>query len=424
MIIFRKLPNGSTEQTIMPITRTITLRTRWPIVALGVFLLLAILLPHRAWSMLAVTFALLLALTYGWARVIVRGLTAERNLRWRWVSVGDKLSEQFTLHNHSWLPAFWVEVRDQSNVPGYRAAAIRSVDPQRKVTWHEQAICTQRGRYQLGPWSIHSSDPLGFFELQIKYAESEEIIIHPPILHNLPLNLPAGHGRGTTKRQRRTWRSTINVMSIRAYQPHDPLHHIDWKGSAKTGALQVKQFEQDSAGDVWLLLDMQQTVQLGSDSDSTEEQTILLAAALAARSLGANRQIGVAAYTNNPLLIAPSRSSDQRWHILHGLALISAESPTPLDKAILDLSQIVQSGAAIQIITPNLSNTWLPLLTNLTVRGCAVSVAVFDRASFDGRGNLAGIQSALTHMNIPFTVIRRGDIRPASVNKAGRSPSS
>ena len=61
----------------------------------------------------------------------------------------------------------------------------------------------------------------------------------------------------------------------------------------------VRQFDLDVSGDVWLLLDLQDSVQLGTGADGTEEHAVLLAASLAARAIQQNRAVGLATYSYN-----------------------------------------------------------------------------------------------------------------------------
>ncbi|MCP5010298.1 MAG: DUF58 domain-containing protein, partial [Aestuariibacter sp.] len=155
-----------------------------------------------------------------------RGLFATRRLRFGWVSVGDRLEEAFTLINESAIPALWVEVVDAANVPGYRTAVVRSVANYNSTRWRESAICERRGRYQLGPWTIRSSDPFGLFIVSRQYPASSEVIIHPPIHTGIPIPLPAGKSDGRIRTHKRAWQATTNAASVRDYQPADPYRRI------------------------------------------------------------------------------------------------------------------------------------------------------------------------------------------------------
>ena len=207
---------------------------------------------------------------------------------------GRPLGEEFTVINNAEVPALWVEIIDESNVPGYRAAVVRSVSPRNEIRWRESAVCLRRGQFHLGPWSIRTSDPFGIFTMTRRYPKSQEIIIHPPIHGQLPIPLPLGESSGRVRARQRSWQATVNAASVRDYQPHDPLRWIHWPTSARRGELFVRQFDLDAAGDIWILLDLKEDVQLGHEALSTEEHAVLLAASLAARAIRQNRAVGLA----------------------------------------------------------------------------------------------------------------------------------
>jgi uncharacterized protein (DUF58 family) len=272
----------------------IELRLRLPLILLAVLLLTAIFLPNRIWNTLLIGLGGLFLAAYLWVRALAQGLYAQRRLRFGWVAVGDQLEELFEIFNDSAVPALWVQVSDDSNVPGYRAAVVRSVGGGQVDRWRETAVCQQRGQFHLGPWQIRTSDPFGIFSLTQFYPVVNEIIIHPPVHGRLPVQLPSGESSGQQRVRHHSWQATLNAASVRPYQPQDPQRWIHWPISAHRDHLYVRQFDQDAAGDVWLLLDLQAESQLGRGANSTEEQAVLLAASLSARALRQNRAVGLA----------------------------------------------------------------------------------------------------------------------------------
>lgn len=399
------------RQTAVP-PPTITLRTssRLPLAGLALLLLAAILLPDRAWNTLLAGMGGLFAIAYIWARLLARGLHAERRLRFRWVAVGDRLSEEFTLANHSALPALWVEVIDESNVPGYRANIVYSLGYNSVGTWRQAAICQQRGQFRLGPWAIRSGDPLGIFTVTRRYPVSDEIIIHPPVHGNLPIPLPAGQSSGRVRARQHSWQATINAASVRGYHPNDPMRWIHWPTSARRDELFVRQFDLDAAGDIWILLDMETAVQLGDGIDGTEEHAVLLAASLAARALSQNRAVGLAAYGRTPQIVPAGRGQGQQWQILRALALVNADGEADLSPALQDLGRMVRRGAAAVIITANGRADWIPDLLTLGKRGVQSHAIILDRPSFGGEGNSSGLRQAIRQIGGHAHITHQGEV--------------
>jgi uncharacterized protein (DUF58 family) len=173
-------------------------------------------------------------------------------------------------------------------------------------------------------------------------------------------------------------------------------------------------------GDIWLVLDMQADVQLGKGLAGTEEQAVLIAAALAARALRQNRAVGLAGYGRQPQIIPPGQGQGQQWRILRALALIRADGGTDLATALRDLGRTAERGSTAVIITPNPTIGWLPQLLRLTEQGLESHVILQDRASYDTSPNLAEptqpvqdtrlLQTAVHQLGVACTIIRQGEV--------------
>ena len=389
---------------------TLRLRSRLPLLWLAITALAVLLIPGRIWTTLLVGLGGLFLLAYLWAAQLARGVRGYRRLRFGWVAVGDRLSEEFTLVNRSSLPAFWVEIVDESNVPGYRAAVVRSAGGGSRESWRQDAICRQRGQFHLGPWSLHTADPFGLFDVNIRHPVSDEIIIHPPIHSQLPIPLPAGQSSGRTRARERSWQASLNAAGIRDYRPNDPYRWIHWRTSARKDRLHIRQFDLDAAGDIWLLLDLEQAVQLGTGAEGTEEHAVLLAAALSARARLKNRPIGLAAYGETPRFIPPGQGEGQQWRLLRALALVQADGDIPLARALADLARTARRGSAAVIITATGRAQWLPALLQLTRAGIQSNVILLERASFGGEGNSLALQDAVRQTGANCHLVRQGEV--------------
>jgi uncharacterized protein (DUF58 family) len=388
----------------------IAVQQRLPLLWLLLLAATAVFLPDRIWNTLLIGFGGMVIIAYLWVRALARGLSAQRRLRFGWVAVGDRLEEQFTLNNSSSLPALWVELLDSTNVPGYTAAIVRSVGANAQERWRQSAICQQRGQFHLGPWAIRASDPFGIFTITRHYPTSAEIIIHPPIHGQLPIPLPYGQNSGRARARQRSWQATVNAAGARDYRPNDPLSWIHWPTTARRDALHVREFDLDAAGDVWILLDMQASAQLGSGTDGTEEHAGLLAAALAAHGLSQMRPMGLLAYGETPQIVPPGRGEGQRWHILQALALAQADGETGLRRALQDLGHRVRRGAAAIIITPTPTADWLPDLVALSQRGISSDVILLERSSFGGAEHSAGLQTAVQQVGLNCQLVYQGEV--------------
>lgn len=387
---------------------TVRSHTRSLKIGVGFLALSALLIPHPMWMILLVCFGGAWGIAWGWMRVLRGRISAERHLQSNWVAIGDVLVEQFAIHNRSWLPVPYIEINDQSNVPGYRAAFVVAAKRNGTTDWRQAAVCTTRGRYQLGAWSLTFGDPFGFYELTIAYDQIEEIIIHPPILARMPVALPIGNSDGGRARRKQGWHAQMNAAGVRHYRPNDPLHHIHWRTTARHNTPFVREFEQDAAGDVWLLLDMAAANQFGTGDAASAEQCILLGAAIMDRVLRLRQAVGLAMYGKEPQIVPASRGAQQRWRLLEALATASADSDTSLATALRDVRRLIGSGAALQVVTAIDDVTdMLHALIELQLAGIVVHVALLER---NGAGSEA-MRDQILQRGIACRLVRREALR-------------
>ena len=110
---------------------------------------------------------LLLIISFAWAWVNINWVHLSRVTRTRRAQVGRPLEERFTVQNTSRIPKLWLEVRDFATLPShYSSHVVNGLGPKSTHSWRVTTICRQRGRYQLGPIRLKTSDPFGLFPMQ------------------------------------------------------------------------------------------------------------------------------------------------------------------------------------------------------------------------------------------------------------------
>lgn len=388
----------------------IQLRLRMPFFWLVALILLALLLPDRVWTTLLIGISGLILVAFIWARQLARGLSGRRRLQYGWVSVGDRLEESFQVDNRSGFPALWIEIRDESNLPGYRAAAVRAVSGTDYTKWKQSSVCRQRGQYHLGPWELHSGDPFGVYRVIHRYDERQEIVIHPPIHSPLPIPLPPGRAEGRTRSRERAWQATNNAATVRDYHDADPFHWIHWPTTARKDHLYVRQFEQDAAGDIWLVLDTEAAVHIGEGMSGTEEHAVLMAASLVARSISEMRGVGIAAYGSQPQVVPPALGQGQQWRLLRALALLRCDGSTDLSRSLYELADSARRGSAAIILTSRADADWLPALNTLAERNIECHVILLDRVSFGGLEANDGLCRVIRSLGFNCRTIKQGEL--------------
>ncbi len=398
---------------------TVELKSRWLIGLLAILFILQLVIPSRVWMFLLLGMGGALGFSYFWARQLAERMTISREQYYGWVHVGDLLEERFTLANDAILPIVWVEIDDQSDLPGYSARSVRSADGRQTVQWRTEGICRQRGLFSLGPWRARTGDPLGLFQVSLDYPQSRTILVYPPTVHLPTLRLPRGAATGAGRTSRRALEITTNAAGVRGYVPGDSINRIHWRTTARQGNLMVKTFDLEPSGDLWIVLDLDAAVQAGAGEESTEEYGVILAASLSNRTLRQNRAVGLVAYGTDaglndvppeprPTLVLPQKGTAHQWRILQALATVRAGGNWPLERVLAEMDHNLGRGTTLAVITPSCDPAWIAGLLPPMRRGVAPTVVLLDPVSFGGQGNPDALTGVLADLGVPSHRIVKG----------------
>lgn len=363
--------------------------------------------PSRIWTSLLVGFGGAWLLAYFWARSLSNNIKISREMRFGWAQVGDQLEERFTLVNSSSLPATWVEVSDQSTMPGYSASMATGVDGGSTSQWVTSGTCKRRGLYWLGDTKVYTGDPLGVYEVSIEDPARTNLMVMPPVISLPQIEITPGGYLGEGRPRPNAPEHTVGAAGVREYTPGDNLRTVHWKTSAKKEKLFVRLFDGAPAGDWWILVDLQNEVQAGENENSTEEHAIILAASMADKGLRARQAVGLVASGHDLAWLPPQPGENQRWEILRALAMVSPGS-TPLDEVLERIRPNLSRRSSLLLITPNIDSGWLQGLVKLSWRGIVPTVILLDPASFGRVGDASGMSSVLGEMGISRYIIKQG----------------
>jgi uncharacterized protein (DUF58 family) len=375
-------------------------------VFLGCVILMQIIDPSRVWMLLIIALGGAWLLAWWWVRTLAQSLRLEREIRFGWAQVGDRLEERFTLHNSSRLPALWAEVLDHSDLPGYRPSQVTGVDGRSTQLWRTQGACTHRGIFHLGPASLISSDPLSIYSLSITAPASTTLMVTPPVIPLPVIEVAPGGRAGEGRPRANAPERTVSAASVRPYLPGDSLRWIHWRLTAHHGSPFVRIFDGTPAGDWWIFLDLDETVQIGEDWNSTEEHGVILAASLAAHGLWDGESVGMAANGQPLIWLPPAAGEHQRWAILRALAQIRPGSYSLAELLVRHRPAIGQR-ASLVIITPNPTGDWIQALLPLIWRGCVPTVLLLNPASYGKDSSIKSLERSLAELSIKHYTIQR-----------------
>jgi len=379
-------------------------------------LLIQWLAPYDGWLILLSGLAAAWLGSYIWVRALANGLELQREVRYGWAQVGDRLEERFTLVNRSLVPALWVQVNDHTTMPDYYASRATGVGGRSSIRWTTQGVCTRRGLYRLGPTSLRVSDPLGIYTLILDDRHSADIMVTPPIVPLPPIQIAPGGRSGEGRPRPNAPERTVSAAMVREFVPGDDLRWMHWRTTARKMKPYVRLFDGTPAGDWWILLDMDSNVQLGEGQQSTEEHAVILAASLADRGLGQRRPVGLVANSKELVWLPPKSGDAHRWEILRSLALVSP-SPTALGQFLAQMQPDFGKQTSLILITANARSSWLETLLPLTWKGIVPSVLLLDPHSFGGQADAGPlvdlmVKHGITHYLIPSSLLDRPEARP------------
>lgn len=296
--------------------------------------------------------------------------------------VGESLRATYTLRNAGRLPKLWLEAYNPSTLPVPLPGRAISLAPHSERSWVARVPLTGRGHFRIEPLVIRTGDPFGLFEASATVGTASTVTVYPRVEPLPRWRLPATALEGNRASRERTIQTTPLVTSIRPYAPGDSFNRIHWKSTARQQELQVKEFDLEQTADLWLFLDLEAAVQVGTGEESTLEAGVRTAAALAAHSLEENRSVGLTAVGHHATLLPADRGGRQRHKIMSLLAAVQADGSTPLVEVLLQGLPRLRRGMTAVVITPSLGRDWIRPLATLRARGVGAAVCLLDAAAY------------------------------------------
>jgi uncharacterized protein (DUF58 family) len=133
----------------------------------------------------------------------------------------------------------------------------------------------QRGRYSESSFGVATRFPFAFLTRTRQIALRREILVYPRID-------ALGEMFDVLPRVRGEWESFVrgrgsDLYRIREYLPEDSARHVDWKATAKSGSLKVREFTREDERKLRIVFD---NPSAGTISDQAYERAVNLAASV------------------------------------------------------------------------------------------------------------------------------------------------
>lgn len=332
-------------------------------------------------------------LAKSWARLSLVRVSCQRTVRETRLFPGDQTELRLEMANRKILPLLWVEIEDA--IPPHLSAETLPPSDHRpncgsllrssSLLWYRRTKWTlslkagKRGFYSLGPLSLTSGDPFGFYRRRADFLQPEFILVYPEIFPIPPFLTPSRFPLGDIRSEKRIFPDPARPVGLRDYQPFDSLRHIHWKASGRSQRLQVKIFEPTVTLQASLFLGVDSYQDDGGCREEDWEWGISLTASLAHHFVSRGIPTGLFANgrlidSGQPIQILPGGSREQILLILEALAKLTSRADESLESFLQKERSSLAQGNTLVFVVHRISDPMIWQLHELKEAGYKLTV--------------------------------------------------
>lgn len=320
----------------------------------GILLSAAALLAAGLITGLAVFFVLvyvivgIYAASKFWIWSIGRGLRLSRSLPAR-AFLGETIPVTISLRNTSFLPITWLNVRETLPYELATYEVLRRVvamKPRSRMDIHYELSASRRGYHNVGPLEARYGDVFGFAQREVGLDVPVKLIVYPEIVPLGKLGLPSTTPFGTVKTPRILYQDPSRVIGCREYRPSDSPRMINWKVSARTGTIHVRQLEAAVSHEVTLFVDLNPGGYSREWVNFASELGITVAASLASSLISGRQSVGIVVNGLDRLLVGGRAIPSGRARRIRG----SRRPQVPVGKGRQHLMEILALLARVGLL--------------------------------------------------------------------------
>ncbi len=190
------------------------------------------------------------------SRLSLAGLELELNLP-EHLAARQPVTARIRLRNMKWFPSFAIQLAGQPQFPNIlqREIVFPIVPGRSTLLAHAPAVFPKRGVHRENLFVLSTRFPFGFVERRASVSIKSEVIVYPaleptPIGEELMAEL-----RGDVEREQRG--QSADFYRLRPYEVYESARHLDWRSSAHTGELQVREFAREDRSTLYIFFDLQ-----------------------------------------------------------------------------------------------------------------------------------------------------------------------
>ena len=357
------------------------------------------------WELYLFAFAFLGAFVVAWISVVAtgRGLRATREISPERPVAGDEPELVISLKNASLWPGPELTLRNQLGEMSRSdlELSVEGIAPRGTKVLRGHTERVNRGVHVLPHAEVVAEDHLGLTRSTHKISEPLVVTVLPRIvrLESCALYPDIGLRHDWSGRQGLRAFGASEFRGIRPHQPGEPLSHIDWKSTAKTGTLMIREMDEPAGADVTLLLDGTAERLVGEPPDTNFELAVRVAGSIADYVLRANRGVTLLCHERTWRHLRLTADGSGRRALLQGLAETKPNASAPLVNALRHLrtdgSHLLHS-QSVTIVAVSLDRHLVRALHHLHDDGARLAFVYVSPGGFTSQA--AGEMSTL----LPF----------------------